>query len=55
VEELGFPAVATTSSGISNSLGYADNEHISRRGSRRRCGCRSRPTWRLATRLRAKR
>ena len=30
IEELGFPVVATTSSGISNSLGYADNEHISR-------------------------
>ncbi len=31
VEEAGFPAVATTSSGIANSLGYPDGEHISRR------------------------
>lgn len=29
-EEAGFPAVATTSAGIAYSLGYADNERISR-------------------------
>jgi 2-methylisocitrate lyase-like PEP mutase family enzyme len=30
VEEAGFPALATTSAGIANSLGYADGERISR-------------------------
>jgi 2-methylisocitrate lyase-like PEP mutase family enzyme len=30
VEELGFPAVATTSAGIAASLGYPDGEQISR-------------------------
>jgi len=30
VESLGFPAVATTSSGIANALGYADGEQLSR-------------------------
>jgi len=30
VEELGYPAVATTSAGIANMLGYADGENISR-------------------------
>ena len=30
VEEAGFPALATTSAGIANSLGYADGQHISR-------------------------
>jgi 2-methylisocitrate lyase-like PEP mutase family enzyme len=29
-EEAGFPAIATTSAGIANSLGYADGEFISR-------------------------
>lgn len=29
-EEAGFPAIATTSAGIANSLGYADGEKISR-------------------------
>ena len=29
-EEAGFPAVATTSAGIANALGYADGERISR-------------------------
>lgn len=29
-EEAGFPAIATTSAGIANSLGYADGEHIAR-------------------------
>ena len=27
-EELGFPAVATTSAGVANSLGYPDGEHV---------------------------
>ncbi|HWG36124.1 MAG TPA: isocitrate lyase/phosphoenolpyruvate mutase family protein [Terriglobales bacterium] len=31
VEELGFPAVATSSAAIANSLGYPDGERISRR------------------------
>jgi len=31
VEELGFPAVATSSAAIANSLGYRDGERISRR------------------------
>lgn len=30
VEELGYPAVATTSAGIANMLGYADGQNISR-------------------------
>ncbi|MHB8405019.1 MAG: isocitrate lyase/PEP mutase family protein [Gammaproteobacteria bacterium] len=30
VESLGFPAIATTSSGVANALGYADGEHLSR-------------------------
>lgn len=30
VEELGYPAIATTSAGIANMLGYADGENISR-------------------------
>ena len=30
VEEAGFPAVATTSAGIANSLGYPDGQHVSR-------------------------
>ena len=30
VEELGFPAIATTSAGIAASLGYADGQKISR-------------------------
>lgn len=30
VEDAGFPAVATTSAGIANSLGYADGERIPR-------------------------
>ncbi len=29
-EDAGFPAIATTSSGIANSLGYPDGQHISR-------------------------
>ena len=29
-EEAGFPAIATTSAGVANSLGYADGQHISR-------------------------
>ncbi len=29
-EEAGFPAIATTSAGIANALGYADGERISR-------------------------
>jgi 2-methylisocitrate lyase-like PEP mutase family enzyme len=28
VEEAGFPAIATTSAGVANSLGYPDGEHI---------------------------
>src|SRR3954449_3269048 len=30
VEELGYPAVATTSAGIANALGYVDGQNISR-------------------------
>jgi len=30
VEELGYPAVATTSAGIANMLGYPDGQNISR-------------------------
>src|SRR6185312_2126125 len=30
LEEMGFPAVATSSAAIANSLGYADGERISR-------------------------
>lgn len=30
-EQAGFPAIATTSGGIANLLGYADGQHISRR------------------------
>lgn len=30
IEELGYPAVATTSAGIANMLGYADGQNISR-------------------------
>jgi len=30
IEELGFPAVATTSAGIAAALGYPDGQHISR-------------------------
>jgi 2-methylisocitrate lyase-like PEP mutase family enzyme len=30
IEQLGFPAVATTSSGVATALGYADGERISR-------------------------
>jgi 2-methylisocitrate lyase-like PEP mutase family enzyme len=30
VEELGYPAIATTSAGIAASLGYPDGQHISR-------------------------
>jgi 2-methylisocitrate lyase-like PEP mutase family enzyme len=30
VEELGYPAIATTSAGIANMLGYADGQNISR-------------------------
>jgi 2-methylisocitrate lyase-like PEP mutase family enzyme len=30
VEELGYPAVATTSAGVANMLGYPDGENISR-------------------------
>ncbi len=29
-EDAGFPAIATTSAGIANALGYPDGEHISR-------------------------
>lgn len=29
-EEAGFPAIATTSAGIANSMGYPDNQQISR-------------------------
>lgn len=29
-EDAGFPAIATTSSGVANSLGYPDGQHISR-------------------------
>ena len=29
-EEAGFPAIATTSAGVANSLGYADGQNISR-------------------------
>ncbi len=29
-ETTGFPAIATTSAGVANSLGYPDGEHISR-------------------------
>src|SRR5580692_4546839 len=28
VEEAGFPAIATTSAGVANALGYPDSEHI---------------------------
>lgn len=28
VEEAGFPAIATTSAGVANALGYPDGEHI---------------------------
>jgi 2-methylisocitrate lyase-like PEP mutase family enzyme len=28
IEEAGFPAVATTSAGVANSLGYPDGQHI---------------------------
>jgi len=28
IEELGYPALATTSTGVANALGYADGEHI---------------------------
>jgi 2-methylisocitrate lyase-like PEP mutase family enzyme len=28
VEEAGFPAIATTSAGVANALGYSDGEHI---------------------------
>src|SRR5579884_4534623 len=31
VEDLGFPAVATTSGGVANVLGYPDGQQISRR------------------------
>ena len=31
VEEAGYPALATTSAGVANALGYADGERISRR------------------------
>src|SRR2546430_8563892 len=30
VEQVGFPAVATSSAGVANVLGYADGERISR-------------------------
>src|ERR1700704_1723857 len=30
VEEAGYPAVATTSAGVANSLGYRDGQRISR-------------------------
>jgi 2-methylisocitrate lyase-like PEP mutase family enzyme len=30
IEDLGFPAIATTSAGIANSLGYPDGKRISR-------------------------
>jgi len=30
IEELGFPAIATTSAGVAAALGYPDGEHISR-------------------------
>ena len=30
IEEAGFPALATTSAGIANSLGYPDGQHIGR-------------------------
>src|SRR5215475_11077927 len=30
VEEAGFPAVATTSAGIANSLGYRDGQRVTR-------------------------
>src|SRR5438132_13874327 len=29
-EQAGFPAIATTSSGVAASLGYPDGQHISR-------------------------
>jgi len=29
IEEAGFPAIATTSAGVANALGYPDGEHIS--------------------------
>lgn len=32
VESLGFPAVATTSSGVANGEGFPDGQHISREG-----------------------
>jgi len=28
VEQMGFPAVATTSAGVANALGYADGQHV---------------------------
>lgn len=31
IEEAGFPAIATTSSGVAASLGYPDGQHISRK------------------------
>ena len=30
VEDIGFPAVATTSAGVAASLGYADGERVTR-------------------------
>ena len=36
VERAGFPAVATTSSGVADALGYADGEQTPRRGDARR-------------------
>src|ERR1700756_3554387 len=31
LEDMGFPAVATSSAAVANSLGYPDGQHISRR------------------------
>src|SRR5215470_4137267 len=28
VEHAGFPAIATTSAGVANALGYADGQHV---------------------------
>ena len=38
VEQAGFPAVATTSSGVADALGYEDGELTPRRGDARRRG-----------------
>ena len=28
IEQAGFPAIATTSAGVANALGYADGQHV---------------------------